>query len=175
MDADFENRKEIEQKLGTPRQLTHKIMAEYALLEDEIQSDDHISERTKVENNLRVIRWIVAGLFALPIGIPLMIALGWFLLFYLIITLIPIFINLAIFVAGFSMSFFSLQLLSTIDWAVGCFYLGLGVSTICIGILLVPYIFMVVRWIIKLLTNFIKKIRNRAFRNNPWRHKNEKI
>ncbi|MBA1392746.1 DUF1700 domain-containing protein, partial [Lactobacillus sp. XV13L] len=148
LDGDFASRTKIEQELGTPKQLAHKILADYSTT-DEPQRN---TSRNASKSNLKSIWYILLGICAAPIGIPLVIA-ALAVIIALLATCFGLFVGFmglvfGLFVGGGLTLIKSVTFLFTANWAIGCFYIGAALIALSAALFLAPFIARLVRWLI---------------------------
>lgn len=156
LDAGFKERWQLDDELGTPKQLAHKILADYYLAADPLlptvtEPAMPITAKKSSRHNLHVIWWIVLGMLAAPIGIPaiLLVVGAFFAILMLIIALVVIFISVML-ACLFSSGFILIKitpLLMTAHWAVGCFYLGIALIMLALLIGLGPLLIKLLRYL----------------------------
>lgn len=154
-DADLTTRAEIEKRLGSPRQLSRKILADYSIHQEETSSADaNSSPRSKIKLTILI---LLAATSMLTIG-------GGIILFGGFITMVAVLFSFgitalailaAIFVAGFVAIYMGVGLLFT-NWAVGLFYLGAGLSCLAGFLIMTPLCIMAVRGIARGISNFTR-------------------
>lgn len=154
-DADLTTRAEIEKRLGSPRQLSRKILADYSIHQEENSSADATSSpQSKIKLTILI---LLAATSMLTIG-------GGIILFGGFITMVAVLFSFgitalailaAIFVAGFVAIYMGMGLLFT-NWAVGLFYLGAGLSCLAGFLIMTPLCIMAVRGIARGISNFTR-------------------
>ena len=165
LDGDFIRRSTIEAELGTPKQLAINILADYS------SKDDSVSPAKETpKSNLKASWYILLGICAAPIGIPLVLAI-LFVLFFILAVFFGLFFAIIAFLfkffVGGGLNFLkSLTLLFTHNWPVGCLYLGK--SLICIGIilLLLPFIIKLGKILIAKCTQFMRNLGKNILKKN---------
>ncbi|BDR59827.1 DUF1700 domain-containing protein [Lactobacillus xylocopicola] len=169
LDGDFVRRSTIEQELGSPRQLAHKILADYSTTDEPRQEATHHASKL----NLKAIWYILLGICAAPIGIPIVIAFFAIILAVLALCLglfsgiVAIF--LALIVSGGAILVKAFTLLFTSKWAAGCFYIG-AVLIICSLVMVVtPAIGKAIDFIIAECTRLIRYLGKKVFNNQYYR------
>nr|WP_260166795.1 DUF1700 domain-containing protein [Leuconostoc mesenteroides] len=73
MDADLVTYEQCISELGTPKQLSRKILADYSIKADEKSTDDTTSKNPR--SNIKLIWWIGLALLASPLALPVFIVL----------------------------------------------------------------------------------------------------
>ena len=173
LDGDFVRRSTIEAELGTPKQLAINILADYST------KDDSAPAKTETpKSNLKASWYILLGICAAPIGIPLILVI-LFGIFFLLAIFFGLFFALIRFLFNFfvggGLNFLkSLSLLFTSDWPTGCVYLGK--SLICIGVilLLLPFIVKLGKILIAKCTQIIRNLGKNLLKKNYFQTSSEK-
>ena len=173
LDGDFVRRSTIDTELGTPKQLAINIMADYSTKEDSAPAKPETPK-----SNLKASWYILLGICAAPIGIPLILAI-LFVIFFLLAVFFGLFFALVAFLfkffVGGGLNFLrSLALLFTSNWPTGCIYLGK--SLICIGVilLLMPFIIKLGKILIAKCTQIIRNLGKNLLKKNYFQTSSEK-
>ena len=173
LDGDFVRRSTIDTELGTPKQLAINIMADYSTKEDSAPAKPETPK-----SNLKASWYILLGICAAPIGIPLILAI-LFVIFFLLAVFFGLFFALVAFLfkffVGGGLNFLrSLTLLFTSNWPTGCIYLGK--SLICIGVilLLLPFIVKLGQILIAKCTQIIRNLGKNLLKKNYFQTSSEK-
>ncbi len=173
LDGDFVRRSTIDTELGTPKQLAINIMADYSTKEDSAPAKPETPK-----SNLKASWYILLGICAAPIGIPLILAI-LFVIFFLLAVFFGLFFALVAFLfkffVGGGLNFLrSLALLFTSNWPTGCIYLGK--SLICIGaiLLLLPFIVKLGQILIAKCTQIIRNLGKNLLKKNYFQTSSEK-
>ena len=173
LDGDFVRRSTIDTELGTPKQLAINIMADYSTKEDSAPAKPETPK-----SNLKASWYILLGICAAPIGIPLILAI-LFVIFFLLAVFFGLFFALVAFLfkffVGGGLNFLrSLALLFTNNWPTGCIYLGK--SLICIGVilLLLPFIVKLGQVLIAKCTQIIRNLGKNLLKKNYFQTSSEK-
>ncbi|UZX31648.1 DUF1700 domain-containing protein [Lactobacillus helsingborgensis] len=173
LDGDFVRRSTIDTELGTPKQLAINIMADYSTKEDSAPAKPETPK-----SNLKASWYILLGICAAPIGIPLILAI-LFVIFFLLAVFFGLFFALVAFLfkffVGGGLNFLkSLSLLFTSDWPTG--YVYLGKSLICIGVilLLMPFIIKLGKILIAKCTQIIRNLGKNLLKKNYFQTSSEK-
>ena len=173
LDGDFVRRSTIDTELGTPKQLAINIMADYSTKEDSIPAKPETPK-----SNLKASWYILLGICAAPIGIPLILAI-LFVIFFLLAVFFGLFFALVAFLfkffVGGGLNFLrSLALLFTSNWPTGCIYLGK--SLICIGVilLLLPFIIKLGKILIAKCTQIIRNLGKNLLKKNYFQTSSDK-
>ena len=152
-DAGVQTRAEIEEKVGTPRQLSLRILADYSLKDDGKESGGILPK-----TNVKTAWLIILALLATPatlLGV-LVAAIG--VAFAVAVTIIAlagaaIFITLTSLYVGIFLLFTKL--------GVGLFYLGIGIIGIGALMVILPIIYLIIVTVVKMVANFIRYIYRR--------------
>ena len=173
LDGDFVRRSTIDAELGTPKQLAINIMADYSTKEDSAPAKPETPK-----SNLKASWYILLGICAAPIGIPLILAI-LFVIFFLLAVFFGLFFALVAFLfkffVGGGLNFLrSLALLFTSNWPTGCIYLGK--SLICIGVilLLLPFIVKLGQILIAKCTQIIRNLGKNLLKKNYFQTSSDK-
>ena len=157
-DAGVQTRAEIEEKVGTPRQLSLRILADYSLKDDGKESGG-ILPKTNIKTAWLIILALLATPATLIIGVALLgvlVAIG--VAFAVAVTIIAlagaaIFITLTSLYVGIFLLFTKL--------GVGLFYLGIGIIGIGALMVILPIIYLIIVTVVKMVANFIRYIYRR--------------
>ena len=158
-DAGVQTRAEIEEKVGTPRQLSLRILADYSLKDDGKESGG-ILPKTNIKTAWLIILALLATPATLIIGVALLgvlvAAIG--VAFAVAVTIIAlagaaIFITLTSLYVGIFLLFTKL--------GVGLFYLGIGIIGIGALMVILPIIYLIIVTVVKMVANFIRYIYRR--------------
>lgn len=158
-DAGKENEQKVIEELGTPEQVAAGIRADMAV---KIMSSN---TQSKAKNGMTAFWAVILCIFALPIGVPIAIAIaavafgGFVTIAALVFSMICLFASLALagivaVVAGIVLLFTSLPS--------GIFYLGAGLFAIGIGILAGSGCVKLVGIIINGMTKLIHNMRTKS-------------
>lgn len=158
-DAGVQTRAEIEEKVGTPRQLSLRILADYSLKDDGKESGG-ILPKTNIKTAWLIILALLATPATLIIGVALLgvlvAAIG--VAFAVAVTIIALagaatFITLTSLYVGIFLLFTKL--------GVGLFYLGIGIIGIGALMVILPIIYLIIVTVVKMVANFIRYIYRR--------------
>ena len=149
-DAGIDTKAEIEQELGTPRQLALKILADHSIKEDQ-----RVVSKTKIKTTWLIILALLATPATLIIGLILLSVL--IAIFAVVFSGVVVVISLAgggIFLTAAAI-FTGLSLLFT-NLGTGLFYLGIGL----LGLLLIviPLVWGCSVWIVKACTRLVQHV-----------------
>ena len=158
-DAGLETRTAIEERLGTPRQLSHKILADYSIkANNESIKEGHPASP---HSSWRVFWWVLVAIITSPITFGLGIAVLALLLaaggvaLSLIVGIVALIFGVAV-IAIVSL-YIGIGLLATNLFS-GLFYLGLGVTLIGLFLVCLPLIYWLIRVIVQGIAYFAKFI-----------------
>lgn len=156
-DGDLTSRQTIEARLGTPRQLSRKILADYS-----IKANDQSKENGKpasTHSSWRVFWWVLLAIITSPLtfGIGLvavvtLIALAA-CLFGVVIGAVALVGSFA--VAAVATLYIGVGLLATAPMT-GLFYGGIGLSAIGGFMVCLPLLYWLVRLLAQAIANFAK-------------------
>lgn len=157
-DAGLEQRSAIEAKLGTPRQLSHQILADYSIkTNNESTSQGHPAS---AHSSWRVFWWVLIAIITSPLTFGLGIVLLGVLIgaaglaLGLIAGLLAIVLSVGV-IAAVSI-YAGAGLLFTTEFFAGLFYLGLGLTMIGLFLVCLPLVYWLIRLIIQGIANFAK-------------------
>lgn len=158
-DAGLETRTAIEERLGTPRQLSYKILADYSIkANNESIKEGHPASP---HSSWRVFWWVLVAIITSPITFGLGIALLALLLaaggvaLSLIVGIVALIFGVAA-IAIVSI-YIGIGLIATNLFS-GLFYFGLGVTLIGLFLVCLPLIYWLIRVIVQGIANFAKFI-----------------
>lgn len=156
-DAGLESRKAIEDQLGTPRQLSRKILADYSIKEnDQSQEKAHLGS---VHSSWRVFWWVLAAIVASPLAFMLGILMLAVLIavaalgFGLVVGAIGVIFGI---VVGAGLSLYAgCAVILSVPFT-GLFYLGIGLSLIGLCLVCLPLLYWFIRLIAQAVANLAK-------------------
>ncbi|MCT3198419.1 DUF1700 domain-containing protein [Limosilactobacillus reuteri] len=158
-DAGLETQTAIEERLGTPRQLSHKILADYSIkANNESIKEGHPASP---HSSWRVFWWVLVAIITSPITFGLGIALLVLLLaaggvaLSLIVGIVALIFGVAA-IAIVSI-YIGIGLIATNLFS-GLFYFGLGLTLIGLFLVCLPLIYWLIRVIVQGIANFAKFI-----------------
>lgn len=163
IDANLDSMDKIHNKLGTPRNLARRVLADYSIKMSEQNYPDvdnvHMTDNQKMKRNMSMIGWIILALFATPIAVPAAIAL---------IAVVVLFVIAAVF---FTLLFIFLVALSVVG-AIGSivigilvifqsfntmlFYVGIGIAVLGLDFIIIPMIIAFCKWVFDVLVLFFR-------------------
>ena len=167
-DGGFETYEEAASELGTPKQLSHKVLADYAIQAiDEPQANP--ATRNQPRHTARTIWLILLAIMSTPITIPLAIAA--------VIALVAFLIGIAAVILGIIAAFVGVLIAGILSLAVGVGILGQSISTgilylggglLILGLfgMLVPVMIWLVRGLISLTLKFSRWLYRKFSRQN---------
>lgn len=171
LDSNFQSEQEIVAKLGTPKQLARKILADYAI-------SDNSKEKEKMQavspkSDLKTIWIILLGVLAAPVGIPLAIVafvvMGLALVALIAVVLALVLFTIALFVLGIFVLVKSFGLIFSTYWATGFFYVGACICLICISLLIAPVIVKLIWFLITECATFFKYLGRKIFKGRYYK------
>ncbi|UQS81745.1 DUF1700 domain-containing protein [Bombilactobacillus folatiphilus] len=185
LDAGFDQKDLLEDELGTPKQLAHKILADYslsstALLPAVVEPQNPKEKLLKggtSRRNLRIVWWIFLGMLAAPIGIPTILVVAALLLAILVVFLAIgasfVAVVLSLFLSSLFIIFrFTIPLLTT-NWAVACFYLGIAAIMMAISLLCMPLIIKFARFLTTQCVTFARYLGRKFLKKRYFRQKSQ--
>ena len=150
-DAGIDTKAEIEQELGTPRQLALKILADHSIKEE--AEDQRVVSKTKIKTT-----WlIILTLLATPATLILLSVL--IAIFAVVFSGVVVVISLAgggIFLTAAAI-FTGLSLLFT-NLGTGLFYLGIGLLGLGLLLIVIPLVWGCSVWIVKACTRLVQHV-----------------
>lgn len=158
-DAGLETQTAIEERLGTPRQLSHKILADYSIKANNESSKE--GHPASPHSSWRVFWWVLVAIITSPITFGLGIALLALLLaaggvaLSLIVGIVALIFGVAA-IAIVSI-YIGIGLIATNLFS-GLFYFGLGLTLIGLFLVCLPLIYWLIRVIVQGIANFAKFI-----------------
>lgn len=158
-DGGLTSRQAIEEKLGTPRQLSRKILADYSIKAN-TESAQH-GRPASTHSSWRVFWWVLVAIITSPLtfGIGL-VAVGGLVamaacLFGVIVGALALVGSLA--VAAVVLLYLGISLLIT-EPMVGLFYGGIGLAAIGGFMVCLPLVYWLIRLLAQAIANFAKYI-----------------
>ena len=152
-DAGLETTDEIEKRLGTPRQLSRKVLADYSIKATDIESHRSKKSKASVRSNGKMIWMILLALLASPAAIVLGLVL-----FAILACVVAVFgACIASFYVGIVMLFSS--------FTTGLFYLGCGLMGLGAVLIGFPLLYWICRAIIQGIANFAKFLYKKIYKN----------
>lgn len=156
-DAQLTTRSAIEEKLGTAKKLSHRILADYSIKSSEQSTADGAA--TSTHNNWRIFWWVVLAILSSPLlfgvgiaALVLLIVVGA-VAFALAVGMVACLGGLA--VAAGTALYAGVSLLGAHPF-VGLFYGGIGLSLIGLFLIGIPLIVWIIRWLSQQVANIAK-------------------
>lgn len=156
-DAGLETRSQIEERLGTPRKLSRKVLADYSIK----TTDEEVKyQRTATpQSNVKMIWLILLALLASPFllgfgGIMIAVLIGILVLLAGLVFGAGVLLCAGVVVMGLLIYIGVAMLFSS--WAVGLFYLGLGLLALGGLLVVIPLVYWLIRLILQGIANFSK-------------------
>lgn len=156
-DAQLSTVAAIEDKLGTAKQLSHQILADYSIKSNEKSVAN--GHPASPHANWRVFWWVVLAIVSSPllfgVGIAALVLLITVaaVVFGLVVGLLGCFIGLVV-SAGATL-YTGLSVLGSQPY-VGLFYAGLGLSLIGLFLICLPLLYWIIRWLSQQVANLAK-------------------
>ncbi|AUI71840.1 DUF1700 domain-containing protein [Companilactobacillus alimentarius] len=162
-DAKLTSSDAIINKLGTPKNLARKVLADYSIKmsEENYQhvNDGRLTNNERFKKNIAMIGLVILALMASPIALPiafvvilmlaLTVALGIFLvLSFLFLVAASVIGGIGAIFMGFSVIFQS--------FATTVFYLGVGLVILGIDFFLIPIIIALFKWFFSVIVIFFR-------------------
>lgn len=154
LDAHLFSRYDIEKELGTPKKLAHKIMADYSLTT--LKTDPATANVEQPQHNLQAIKWILLGLCAVPLGLPLFLILVAVILFFIVLIVLLVGVLAGLLLPTGWIMYKAFPLLLTSNWAVGCFYIGAGIMVCAVIFLVGPVCWRMARGVVSLVARIAR-------------------
>ncbi|MCX7578592.1 DUF1700 domain-containing protein [Leuconostoc falkenbergense] len=163
MDADLITYEACVGELGTPKQLSRKILADYSIKADEKSADDTNNKNSR--SNIKLIWWITLALLASPLALPVFIILVTLVAvcFALVAALIAIIIALGL--TGMLAVISGVGVLLQSTWT-GLYYIGCGLTILGIMVAGIPAGVALLKWLINKTAKFSKLIYRRFIDKN---------
>lgn len=165
-DAGFKDISDIEQELGTPKQLARKIMADNAIKNDNLKSKK--GQKNGMFENTKTIWLVILAILATPVAIPVLIVMlglmiGLFaVLFGFILTIIFLIIFGIIFTGVIFI--FGVSLIGT-KTLFGLGLIGLGFAIIGLSIVIFSGIYLFIAWLIQVISQTFRNIYAKSNKN----------
>ncbi|MEY8441741.1 DUF1700 domain-containing protein [Lactobacillaceae bacterium 24-114] len=172
-DAGLRTKQEIEEKLGTPRQLGHQILAERSI---KANNDEKSKGQLASTHSSWKVFWLVLIAivtspltFFLSLGALIILICALAVVFGVTVGIIGTLFGL--FVATGITIYTGLSLLATATM-VGIFYLGIGITMLGAFLLIIPVSYWILRWLAQVVANLSKYIYQKLVQRRT--HKDEK-
>ncbi|SEM34815.1 Uncharacterized membrane protein [Ligilactobacillus sp. WC1T17] len=157
-DANLNDTKAIEQRLGNPKRLSRKILADFSIKEVEMQKENNANQKASLKANSNMILKVILALLATPAALVVLATVFVGLTFFGsigigIISLICVLVLVGIvcLYIGFSVLLANLM--------AGIFYLGLGL--LVLGGLMMALVLLY--WIIKGVVQFTAQLSQKVY------------
>ncbi len=164
LDAGLTTEDEIIAQLGTPKQLSRKILADYSIKAVDDATAGVPRYEPKPKKNIRMIWLVILAIFAAPIALPLAIAIiGTIagLLIGVLAVIACIFVVIIGFFAIGIAAFFSGLAIIGQSWSTAVLFIGGGLAIFGLGLVALPISYVVVRALIQMTANFSRFLYNR--------------
>lgn len=158
-DGGLESREAIEQQLGSPRQLSRQILADYSIKANAAASQD--GRPASTQSSWKVFWLVVAAIVTSPftLGVGLLIAIGLVvvaaIVFGIMVTALALVVALA--VTAVMTLYVGIGLLAQAPM-VGIFYVGIGLATIGAFMVCLPLMVWLIRWLAQAIANLAQSI-----------------
>jgi len=154
LDANVDNKTDVESLVGSPDEVARNIISECT---DKIYNVQ--KKNGGVRNDFKLLWMIILGIFAAPIGLPLLIA-SIAIIFAVVVTVFSLLLGaigllVAVIVTGIAMipaMFFS------VSWATRFIIIGVVLVSISIAIILCGAVMEILSSLIRLLARIMRKI-----------------
>ncbi|BAP85390.1 hypothetical protein LOOC260_108500 [Paucilactobacillus hokkaidonensis JCM 18461] len=168
LDAQMTSEAMIIHKLGTPKQLSRKILADYSIrnLDNEEAGKPHYEPKSK--KNIRMIWLVLLALLASPVAIPIVIAIIGVLIGFFV-AIVAIFIALIVTILGIVVAGVAAIVGGIMVWSASIptsvFFMGIGVTALGLMLIIAPIGYLVIKTLIQMMANFTSWIYNRYVKN----------
>lgn len=158
MDADLVTYEQCISELGTPKQLSRKILADYSIKADEKSADDTTSKNPR--SNIKLIWWIALALLASPLAFPIFIILVTLAAVFFAFLVAFIAVVIALTLSGVVSAIIGVSVLLQSIWT-GLYYIGCGLLILGIMLTVIPAGIGLLRWLIDKTAQLSKAIYRR--------------
>ena len=170
-DAGYDNYQQIIKELGNPRQLSHKILADYSIKanNEEIKNSHTASPRS----NWRVFWLVVIAIitspitFVLSLGAVIVLICALAAVFGVSVGILGSLVGL-IFGSGL-MIYSGIGVLAAAPMT-GILYAGIGVTMIGVLLLCIPVGYWIIRWLAQAIANLAKYIYQKLLQRKAEKH-----
>lgn len=148
-------------RLGTPRQLARKILADYSIKQNE--STLETGQRATAKSNVSLVWVIILAILSTPVTIPISILLLVIIFTILLsaavviggilITILGAIVGLAA-IGGVAL-YFGVGLILT-NFFIGTAYLGMGLAGIGLALVLIPFLVLMTKVLCQAFANFFR-------------------
>ncbi|RDF92309.1 DUF1700 domain-containing protein [Leuconostoc mesenteroides] len=170
MDADLVTYEQCISELGTPKQLSRKILADYSIKADEKSTDDTTSKNPR--SNIKLIWWIALALLASPLALPVFIVLVTLAAVGFAVLASFIAVVIALTLSGVVSAIIGVSVLLQSIWT-GLYYIGCGLLILGIMLTVMPAGIGLLRWLIDKTVQLSKAI-YRRFTDKKYMHREDK-
>lgn len=177
-DAGLVTKSEVESRLGTPKQLTHKVLADYSINADESNSefssnDQAVKEKIQKQDgrsNVMLIWLVILGIASTPLTIPLALAV-LAVLFAGVLTVGALLFAAVVmvgtvFVLSVIAIYIGIMMVLT-NANVALFYLGAGVTGLGALFIGIPIAISVLRWAVAMMAIAISWLYRKITKKQP--------
>lgn len=170
-DAGYDNYQQIVHELGNPRQLSHKILADYSIK----ANDEEVKQgRTaSPHSNWRVFWLVLVAIitspitFALSLGALMVLFAAFAAVFGIGIGILGTLVGL--FFATGVLFYTGVGVIVTAPMT-GIFYLGTGIAMLGFLLLCIPLGYWIIRWLTQVIANLSKYIYQKLLQRRAQRH-----
>lgn len=177
-DAGLVTKSEVEARLGTPKQLTHKVLADYSINTDESHSEAGSSDQAVKEkiqkqdgrSNVMLIWLVILGIASTPLTIPLALAV-LAVLFAGVLTVGALLFAAVVMVGtAFVLSIVAIYIgimMVLTNANVALFYLGVGVTGLGALFIGIPIAISVLKWAVAMIAIAISWLYRKITKKQP--------
>ncbi|MDC2816866.1 DUF1700 domain-containing protein [Leuconostoc suionicum] len=158
MDADLVTYEQCISELGTPKQLSRKILADYSIKADEKSADGATSKNPR--SNIKLIWWIALALLASPLALPIFIILVTLAAVFFAFLVAFIAVVIALSLTSILLVIIGVGVLLQSIWT-GLYYIGCGLLILGIMLTVIPAGIGLLRWLIDKTAQLSKAIYRR--------------
>ena len=164
-DANLNDTKAIEQRLGNPKRLSRKILADFSIKEVEMQKENNANQKASLKANSNMILKVILALLATPAALVVLAAVFVGLTFFGsigigIISLICVLVLVGIvcLYIGFSVLLANLM--------AGIFYLGLGLLVLGGLMMALALLYWIIKGVVQLTAQLSQKVYQRLVKRS---------
>ena len=157
-DANLNDTKAIEQRLGNPKRLSRKILADFSIKEVEMQKENNANQKASLKANSNMILKVILALLATPAALVVLatvfvgfIFFGSIVIWIISLICVLVLVGIVCLYIGFSVLLANLM--------AGIFYLGLGL--LVLGGLMMALALLY--WIIKGVVQFTAQLSQKVY------------
>lgn len=164
-DANLNDTKAIEQRLGNPKRLSRKILADFSIKEVEMQKENNANQKASLKANSNMILKVILALLATPAALVVLAAVFVGLIFFGsigigIISLICglVLVGIVCLYIGFSVLLANLM--------AGIFYLGLGLLVLGGLMMALALLYWIIKGVIQFTAQLSQKVYQRLVKRS---------